>query len=267
LSLRPVAYDAFGFVPAAPEPAPGEEPERAAQVDARLLGLELQYGRPLTVPPPGGGSVVNADGCVSPSGKRVIFLSDRSGTPDSAQYFDGGDLMQLTDTSASSTPPQFPATNFTVCAWVRPDRDAGNQQLVGNYYWGNRHGWCLKLGDEDGVGFFLEAYIDKEDQYGNGFTWVAAQSGVRPEIGTWYHLVGTFELGADSTVLRIYVNGALADEYSLTGAWPWRRETVPDIYAGDDRVGTSPFQGAIDEIRIYERVLTAGEVQRVYQAP
>lgn len=55
-----------------------------------------QYGRPLTVPPPGGGSVVNADGCVSPSGKRVIFLSDRSGTPDLwVQEVDGKDRPRV----------------------------------------------------------------------------------------------------------------------------------------------------------------------------
>jgi Tol biopolymer transport system component len=40
-----------------------------------------RYGRPLTGPDPSGAQL-NANGTLSPSGDKVVFLSDRSGTPD-----------------------------------------------------------------------------------------------------------------------------------------------------------------------------------------
>jgi len=41
-----------------------------------------EYGRPLAEAPPGGATPMSANGCLSPSGDRVVFLSDRSGTAD-----------------------------------------------------------------------------------------------------------------------------------------------------------------------------------------
>jgi Tol biopolymer transport system component len=41
-----------------------------------------KWARPLAQPLPDGAKPMRADGCVSPSGDRVVFLSDRSGTPD-----------------------------------------------------------------------------------------------------------------------------------------------------------------------------------------
>ncbi len=78
---------------------------------------------------------------------------------------------------------------------------------------------------------------------------------------TWYHLVTTI----DSTSVNLYVNGVL-------------EATTPASYAGFDYVsgksvflGTSnefsydaPFNGTMDNIRFYNRVITAAEVSALY---
>lgn len=67
----------------------------------------------------------------------------------------------------------------------------------------------------------------------------------------------------DGTTTRIYVNGVLADE-----------DTHADIYASfgaDGELGSTGsllwFDGLIDEVRIYNRALTATEVKLLYQFP
>jgi len=219
---------------------------------------------------PFAGDMIDATGNghngTSYSWEAPTLTADRFGSEDEAYYFDGADLTRLSNTSSTSpTPPEFPTTNLTVCAWFRPNRDLNNQQLIGNFYWGNRDGWCLKLGDGETLGFFFEAYIDKTDQYGNPFTWMGARSGVHPDLETWYHVAGSFEINTNTT-LRVYVNGELEDEATIDGAWPWIRPAIRSIALGDNHAGNEPYQGAIDDIRIYERVLTDDEVLRVYEA-
>ncbi|MFA6554526.1 MAG: LamG domain-containing protein [Candidatus Paceibacterota bacterium] len=75
-------------------------------------------------------------------------------------------------------------------------------------------------------------------------------------INKWYHVVAT----ADASGYKLYVNGLLAN--SDTTAW------VPPIVAGPLIIGLSQyayyFKGSIDEVRIYNRALSAGEVVQLY---
>jgi hypothetical protein len=77
--------------------------------------------------------------------------------------------------------------------------------------------------------------------------------------GQLYHLVGTQENG----VFRLYVNGVLAGEYASTQQLSLRDHPI--------RVGrgvSSPFSfyGLIDEVAVYDRVLSGADVLRHYDA-
>jgi len=77
--------------------------------------------------------------------------------------------------------------------------------------------------------------------------------------GVWQHVAVTLKEG-DS--VKFYING--------TPAGTSQTETFGFVNNGPVLIGTSsdfaiPFDGAIDEVRIYNRVLTAGEVASLYQ--
>ncbi len=98
------------------------------------------------------------------------------------------------------------------------------------------------------------------DFYGN-----YTDAGVVVNDGTW-HLVG-FTLAEGSTTLQMYVDGV---------AYPRTLAAVPDIPSGTTfQIGrwvatgagdTTPyyFNGAVDDVRVYDRVLTAEEVATLY---
>ena len=76
------------------------------------------------------------------------------------------------------------------------------------------------------------------------------------EEGKWYHVVGTY----DGSEMRLYVNGELKDTKSVSGS----------IITNDAPVsiGRLPaydyWNGTIDEVRIYNRALSAEEISDLY---
>ncbi len=82
------------------------------------------------------------------------------------------------------------------------------------------------------------------------------------KIGEWYHFAGTF----DGKTLRVYING------KLDGEAPNNTPIAPsdlELWIGGDDNGrpTDWFPGKIDEVRLYKKVLTEADIQRVMDTP
>ncbi len=75
-----------------------------------------------------------------------------------------------------------------------------------------------------------------------------------PTLGVWYHFVGTQAGGTTN----LYINGVLAGSVVYT---PTINSTLP-ITIGTGLDGN--FNGSIDDVRIYNRALSAGEVVQLY---
>ncbi len=80
--------------------------------------------------------------------------------------------------------------------------------------------------------------------------------------GTWYHIVGTY----DGSSLKIYVNGNLENSVALTGTYLTSDSYSLAIGAYDMAAGWRPwfFNGAVDEVKIYNYARTAEEIQNDY---
>ena len=86
------------------------------------------------------------------------------------------------------------------------------------------------------------------------------------DLGTWVHLVGTY----DGEAWHLYRNGAeIATQASSVGAVPVRSDWAigarapgvpPCVPAPAERF----FNGSIDDVRIYRRALDASEVEELY---
>ena len=133
----------------------------------------------------------------------------------------------------------FDPPKVTASAWVYPTMSAiGEIVSHGN----NTNGWYLELDDTGKLNFRITAdHIMVNGTVINN---------------KWQHIVVTH----DGTNDRFYINGARTD--IITDA------TAITNYAGPFRMGVwSPnlsffFPGMLDDVRIYNRVLSAGEVQR-----
>jgi len=100
------------------------------------------------------------------------------------------------------------------------------------------------------------------DNKGNGLT-----ANITFANNVWYHFVGVRDKNVNK--VRIYINGTLLKE-GMEGTWnPIPTTRIMTIghgsYPNGDGAG-SFFKGSIDELRIYNRVLTPAEIQQNFEA-
>lgn len=124
------------------------------------------------------------------------------------------------------------------------DTNAGNANVVTLYY----------DDDDDQYGFFVRAGGNSTD---------AAQDLIQEDIPLeeWIHMAGVW----DGKVAQYYENGELKIEHSLSGAI----EGGALFFGIGDRAdggNADTIQGFIDEVRVYDRALSAAEVRQNFMA-
>lgn len=87
----------------------------------------------------------------------------------------------------------------------------------------------------------------------------AVETNSLPSTATWYHLV----LTRDNSNLTLYVDGVQADQQAVSSNPPFYNTPLAA------RIGTRPndiqwFNGRIDDVRIYNRAVSACEVEKLY---
>ena len=94
----------------------------------------------------------------------------------------------------------------------------------------------------------------------NGSGYGSGQTGVSPTDNQWHHLVGT----ADGSRTRIYVDGVLVDEDVFTSNGINSTQTLAIGQDNGVNGGSYFFNGKIDDVRIYNRALSAAEVGQLH---
>jgi hypothetical protein len=115
-------------------------------------------------------------------------------------------------------------------------------------------GWQLKTTADTGAQTFAVAVSGTVLRYSNTV----------PSPNTWYHVAGVYN--ATTRSLDIYVNGVL-DDGVLRGTIP-TKQTIPNVNVNIGRRSNGLyFPGVIDEVQIYNRALSAAEIQTVMNTP
>ena len=144
--------------------------------------------------------------------------------------------------------------------------------------WTSMDGWgstvgsggsqCIFAKDHDrgGVCFCLDGNDERVGIGSGGFyqDWASLNTHEQltgQYLNKWTHVAYVFGDG----YARLYVNGQLIDEKESTPDFSWMNEL--DLYIGKFSDYWYPFNGLIDEVRIYNRALTAEEVMALYQEP
>jgi sialidase-1 len=121
---------------------------------------------------------------------------------------------------------------------------------------------CKDIGSNDG-GYTLEVRSSGiEVRIGNGSTQTAVIGSGTYDNGQWHMAVGVIDRAAG--LLRIYADGAQINTMAFTTSWNLSC-TQPFIlggYAGT----TANFTGLINDVRIYNRALSAGQIAAIYTA-
>lgn len=153
--------------------------------------------------------------------------------------FDGTNDYLLCPTNSALSP-----TPIAVSFWVKSDATTQQADGIicatpGNSTWGER-GWGFTFESSTSMSFFVEDWWNNH----------ADATGITPS--NWNHVVGMW----NGTTLSIYVNGTLKGTDSYTGNMS--NSQRPEI----GRCGKNSYNidGKVDDVRIYDRILTQQEI-------
>src|SRR2546421_41505 len=157
-----------------------------------------------------------------------------------------GNALAFNGTSARVTVPNAASlqlsTGMTLEAWVFPT--------------GSLTSWRSVV-DKTVDGYYLMASTDQNNRPGVGGTWTGGNQNVAAPtvltINTWTHLAATF----DGATVRLFVNGVQVASQAQTTPLA---TTPGTLQMGANSYGEF-FAGRIDEVRIYNRALSATEIQ------
>jgi hypothetical protein len=207
----------------------------------------------LTVNPATLPGLVGAWGFEEPSGTNATDSSGTGGTGTisgatrttagrfgGALSFDGvNDWVTIPDSN-----PLDLTTGMTIEAWMRPT-------AVGT-------DWLTVLLKEQPGNLIYALYAGDGNGRPATHVFTTADRGTNSTTATplnaWTHLAATY----DRTNLRLYVDGVQVASRSLTGNL---RTSTGVLRIGGNNIWAEWFSGVIDEVRVYNRALTAIEIQ------
>ena len=169
--------------------------------------------------------------------------------------FDGNGYLDLRN------PPALRLTgSMTWSAWVyTTGTPADDGQIVAKSGEGSgAAGWQFKTSPDTGPHTFGVAVSS------DGSAHTQRYSTTVRALNTWYYVAGVYDAAART--LHIYVNGVL-DDGTLVGTVPGSQFDPAENVTIGRRTGGFYFQGAIDELRIYDRALTAAEIRADMSTP
>jgi hypothetical protein len=235
----PASSDSFTYRVSDDDGAPSNTATVSVSVTT-TAGLVAAYGFNETSGPNANDETTNNnDGTIS--GATHIT----SGKYGSALAFDGtNDVVVVTDSTSLHL-----SSGMTLEAWVYPTSALSN--------------WKAILQKETDA-YFLNANTSA-NHAGGGGTFGGTCCGVVQSPGPlpvnqWTHVAATY----DGSMLRLYLNGSPAGSQAQTGSV---QVTSTPLRIGGNTYGTEFFPGRIDEVRIYNRALSQGEIQGDMNTP
>ncbi|WP_410580909.1 glycoside hydrolase family 2 TIM barrel-domain containing protein [Amycolatopsis sp. lyj-108] len=136
---------------------------------------------------------------------------------------------------------------LTLDAWVKPGKWTGDFRILGK----GDHQYALKMKTQDTLEFFIHSG-----------TWQAVQAKVPADFyGNWHRVSGTY----DGMALRLYLDGKEVGSKPFTGAID---SSSAEVNIGRDfetswndpsNIGWMG-RGAVDDVRIYDKPLSAAEL-------
>lgn len=168
----------------------------------------------------------------------ATLTKDRFGNVNSAFYFNGSSNIEI----PNSENLNFSGGGVTLAVWLNFSSDNYDTGLLSKHKWAVGSGWVLNV------------FVNKLTFYGTGEPRLTTDETYKD--GKWHLLVGVF----DGTTRYLYLDGNLKKK-ELGTAIIENNETIKIGSATDGGY----FEGSLDDVRIYNRTLTAEEIQLLYK--
>ena len=195
-------------------------------------------------------SFVNSyHGTLLPTGFEPIW--DPFGRFDYALLYSVLNYVEVPETT--SLEPE----TITVEAWVKRNGYPGGTKYIVSKYLSSRHGCCSSYALYTAGGGVM-FYVARDD----GGTWIGTPVGGAGILGIWdgewHHVAGTF----NGTKLELYIDGSSAGSTLYAAGILYSDSGANDLFFGSYTSSSwLNFPGGIDEVRIYNGVLSEEMIQ------
>lgn len=179
---------------------------------------------------------------------NVTPIADRFGKPNGAMYFPGtGDsYIKIRNSSVDQS------ANISIALWVNISSQNAISSFIDKALPCINDSW--QVGTENNN---FSAWVSNSLTCGDFVQLTAPLT-----IGLWKHVV--FIVDATARIRKLYVDGVLAASGSYTASIPYNNYPLILGAAIENDVPAFPFHGALDNLRIYNRVLTDAQVLDLY---
>ncbi|MEO7298419.1 MAG: LamG domain-containing protein [Verrucomicrobiota bacterium] len=168
----------------------------------------------------------------------AVLTTNRVGVASAAYNFNGSSSR-----IEFSSPPLTQVANWTLAAWVKPENFSGEAVVV-QVGFDNAN-----TGNGYGIGFLNST----PHSFFSGVGFYSSGQSLS-NLNQWYHLA----MVRDSSTTRFFINGIqTANIFSTT-------PNAPTDFTIGSQNGVRYFDGSIDEVRIYNRALSASEVAQLH---
>jgi hypothetical protein len=186
----------------------------------------------------------------------ATLTTDRDGNSNSAYDFDGiNDYIEIPDDDDLSFGNGSEDSPFSISIWINMDdatdfvpfgKDGLNREYVMRFI-------------NDKIYFYLL------DNSLGGYIGRLYNTPITSLEGNWIHVVATYNGSGTSEGIGIYLNESRVDDTDSEGGSYTAMENLgASLMIGLQEIGVIYSNGSIDDIRIYNRVLTAEEIESLY---
>ncbi|MET8348076.1 LamG domain-containing protein [Streptomyces microflavus] len=187
-------------------------------------------------------------------GRRGVITHDTAGAPLAQPLTDRGLLLNGTGAHAATSGPVLETrSGYSFSTWVRLDSKDTTSVVL----------------SQDGAQYspFVLSYEKpydtwyfgvKEKDQNTGEAYWGRKAETPAQLGVWTHVAGTYD--PNLSTLKLYVNGRLeGTNTTVVGSWSSTGNMQFGRYKWAGQYGL-PFKGSIDEVAVWQRVLSAAEI-------
>lgn len=151
---------------------------------------------------------------------------------------------------------------MTVELWANQSQWVTNQAFASQWNYSTSGSWAVQTGASNNLRVYIAG-----SQTDTGTNYVDTTSGTWNSFNTWRHIVMTFDgTQAAANRVKVYIDGTQAGT-AMTGTIPASLQTS----TGSFSIGSFPglgraLTGSVDQVKLFNRALSAGEVSAEYAA-